>query len=298
MDTPNSRERRRLKRQRIFAPPGGELIRSGDAFIRLRPTPRSRPEEARQIIIENSLWFSSVKSQDDWFEGRPRFAWPQEAVTYQQILELARRHCRSQVAAQREADRIFAEIQDPRVLAERKAKLQAEHENLYAESSIASFFRNPLIAGHWAQYASRGQGYGLVFNLALPWTFVGARGEPPSRWAPFPVSYVAPTQRPCLHLQIGPSNPTAAFEELRGALLTKSSEWSNQREARFIRVGVPAGLVTFPPTSLRALVLGYDMDEVDKRTMLDLTAQRPEKLEIYQSRHSQEHYALELERIA
>ncbi len=187
---------------------------------------------------------------------------------------------------------------DPIALAWKQIDIEAKLHRLYGGSSILSFFRDPMVPRYWAQYASNGSGYGLVFDFSVPWVLTSFLGEREGPAVPFKVEYVDRFARPEVGLSIAPSRPSEAFDDIRSALLTKSRDWSEQREYRMVRVGIPAGMAKFPPRSLRALVLGYDISESDRVGLLALAAERAQPVEVWRTILSSKHFGLDMERIA
>lgn len=253
------------------------------AYVRLRAFSLKHPEEPEQIILGNTIWFGSVASQDDIFEGRPRFEFDREPPSIESIRELARRRMRnaSEKSIQRVVKEIWANVSDPFVYAVRKAALSKRSAELYNQSSILSFFRDTTVQRNWADYAENGTGYALIFDFREPWIFCGASGLEESEWVPFEVKYVSADNTPAIRLHIGPVNRDEAFGDIEAGLLTKSDEWRAQSEERLIRVGVPAGHVVFPPNSLRAVVLGYNIDPDRIRQLVEINARRDPRLPLF-----------------
>jgi hypothetical protein len=293
----NSKTRRRAKRDARWRPDAAKLIRDGDAYLRIRPPIATRPEEIEQILAQNKIWFSSIRNQDDGFEGDPKVEWRGGFPSEDQVLGLARRMLQDEEEARQQAHRILDRLANPVVFEQMKVDLKARIKDLYAESSITSFFRDPLRAGFWDQYSDRGKGYGLIFNMATPWHFIAMLDTSPNKWVPFEVAYVPPLDRPSIPVDATRVTPEAGFDDIKTALLTKSDEWAAQREERFIRVGIPNGLVDFPPDSLRAVVLGHDISGEDKKTILKLAAKRSNRISVFSSVRSPQYYALDLRRI-
>lgn len=269
----------------------------GDAgYIRLRSRPSLRPAEIREILLEDRLWFSSITDQDDIYEGRPLFRWREQPVELEAVRELSRRHLPWQPdhVVEAHVELVMARMGNPRIAQLTRNEYQAALTELYGSSSIACFFRDPVRQGHWASYADRGRGYGLVFDFSHPWNMVTARDMEPIEAVPFPVTYVPLLQRPVIELSFEPTDPGSAFEDLKAALLSKSDEWFHQQEERIFRAGIPAGHVIFPPDSLRALILGYAMNAEDRESVLAAVAARRSPLALFEVVPGAEDYRLEL----
>lgn len=270
------------------------LLLEDAAYVRFRPCLENRQHEPSELIRESKIWFSSVQEQDDRFEGRPLFEWDCTPPDPKRILELSRKKTASEAEAKRETRRILGLLADPITQEWVKYDIEQALSRLFSESSIVSFFRSPFIQNDWYRYSDQGRGYGLVFDLSIPWIFQGAEGFPSKPWVPFRVEYVPNIRRPCIQLRLGPADPRESFDDVTKALLTKSADWSAQREERFIRVGVPAGHVRFPPESLRAIVFGDRINDTNRQHILSLARTRSTPLPVFETRESRKHFSMDL----
>jgi len=250
------------------------------AYVRLRPSTRIETEP-REIILDNRIWFGSVASQDDIFEGSPPFSVDPQSVNYESILELTRRNMHGARAIEIElaAKKMFKELSDPNVFKERTQAFIDHYLQLFRSSSILSLFREAHVQRNWSEYAERGRGFGVVFDFREPWAYESAPGLN-GRWAPFNVRYIPADHPPVINVRADPVNREDGFNDIETALLTKSDEWSNQNEARLLRVGIREGHVTFPSCSLRAVILGYDAQEEVENHIIELCAARPCPIQI------------------
>ena len=250
--------------------------------MRLRPASRldTEPEE---IIIDNRIWFGSVSSQDDIFEGNPPFTADPNDVNFESIAALAKRQMpdASMSEIQRVAQQIFDELSEHETFERRSKALFERYGSIFRRSSILSFFRDPTVQRNWNEYATQGMGYGIVFDFRQPWRFEAAPGLD-GVWVPEPVEYVPAEEPPVIKIQVAPVGGDEARRDIEIALLTKSDEWANQREERLFRVGIGPGHVTFPPKSLRAILLGYNCTDDTKARIARLCERRPIPLPIFQ----------------
>jgi hypothetical protein len=277
-----------------------ELILSGNSYLRLRSFPADRPNEARELLIENRMWFSSIGRQDDIFEGRPLFGWREAPPTLEELKEVVRRQSPDLSVQDTEAIAydFFHKTQDPVLYEAAKRNFERRFRDIYQASSIACFFTDPFGVRNWLNYADRGRGYGLLFDLSIQWRFEAAEGMGQSDWVPIEVDYVARDARPKIELAFGPSDPLNAFSDIQGALLTKSDEWRDQKEERFVRVGIPNGYVLFPPESLKGLLLGHDIESTNREKLIELVRERPMPIAVFETRVSDQHLAIELRPVA
>ena len=251
------------------------------AYVRLRPSARIDTEPS-EIMLENRIWFGSVASQDDIFEGSPTFSADPSTVNLDSIRRLAQRQMREARAEQIEAEarRIFEELSDPRIFEHRMQLLSNRYRDIFRASSILSFFRDPTVQRNWHDYASQGRGFGAVFDFREPWQYECAPGLP-GEWVPFPIRYVSADEIPAIQVQAAPVGAQEGFADIETALLTKSDEWSNQGEERLFRIGIGPGHVEFPERSLRAMLLGYDCPVETQQHIMQLAAQRVEPLPVF-----------------
>lgn len=272
------------------------LVRNGHAYCRLRPFLREFPNQERELLLENRIWFSDISRQDDIFEGRPLFRWENAEVTRADLLAMSHRQAPhlSRVEREQLVAHMYARHQDHIERQIMQAWVEVDTEAMYASSSICCFFRNPCEPRFWTEYADRHRGYALLFDFSAAWRMQTFRGHGPINIVPMPVQYVDVLHRPTVTLSLGVRGGEDAFTELEKALLTKSAEWSNQGEFRIVRVGMGAGHVEFPAESLVGVVLGHHIADADRRTLTELRAERELPLPLYEARPSRTLYGMDL----
>jgi hypothetical protein len=270
------------------------VIDAGDRYFRLRSF--DRPEEPEQIILKSQIWFSDVQSQDDIYEGRPRIEWPGPRPTEPQVRSTVSEQLRHLPAEhlEREIQAAISRVREESLWEIDKAWIIFEIEKYFLGSSICSFFPECLNARAWAQYAAKGTGYCLVFNFSKPWRFSATQKGVPIDMLPVPVTYTEVPQRPVINVSGAPSSPEQTIGDVRNALLTKSDQWAEQKEARLIRVGVPAGPVDFPSESLEGIIFGYGISRENRQRLLELNKMRKSPLAFYAVSRSHASYGLEL----
>lgn len=272
------------------------MIRDGRAYCRMRPFLRDFPNQERELLLENRIWFSYISQQDDIFEGRPLFRWKDSKVTRAELLAMSHRQAPHLSHAERESavDNMFAKCQDRLERQIIEGWVEIDTEALYASSSICCFFRNPCEPRFWTEYADRHRGYALLFDFSRVWRMQAFRGHVAINVVPMPVQYVDALHRPTVTLSLSTSGGDEAFEELEKALLTKSSGWANQGEFRIVRVGIGAGHVQFPAASLVGVVLGHQIDDADRRALAELRDARDLPLPFYEACPSGTSYGMDL----
>lgn len=251
------------------------------AYVRLRPATRL-PAEAEDIVLGDRIWFGSVASQDDIFEGAPHFVADPNSLDLETITRLVARNMVGASSSDVDAfaSRMFADLSDPAIFAERIGLMIERYGQLFRGSSILSLFRSPTVQRNWSDYASRGAGYGAVFDFRVPWPLEGAKGIIVPA-VPFPVEYVPADDPPVIRVRAAPVYGGEGFEDIKVAMLTKSDEWESQGEERLFRVGVGPGHVEFPAASLRAMLVGYAMTEEAEKHMLELCRSRSVPIPVF-----------------
>lgn len=203
----------------------------------------------------------------------------------------------SEDQVQRQVDVMMGRVLDPQINAEMRAGIEQILSELYRRSSILSFFKDPRVQAYWAQYANQGRGYGLIFDFSEPWRFPIFEGFEDTPVVPFPVDYVPAHDRPPIDLHFSPMDRRRGFEDLQRGLLTKDIHWREQREERLVRCGIEAGHVEFPPSSLRAVVLGYAVDDERDASVLEAVAARTDELLVLRTVADRDTFNLRLEAI-
>jgi hypothetical protein len=244
------------------------------AYVRLRPATRL-PVEAEEIISGNRIWFGSVASQDDIFEGAPHFVADPSSLELEAVTRLVAKNMAGASSAEIDAfaRRLLSELSDPRIFAERTGLMIERYGQLFRGSSILSLFRDPRVQRNWSDYATQGAGFGAVFDFREPWPLESAQ-DLELLAVPFPVDYVPADQPPTIQIRAAPVNGDEGFDDIRTALLTKSDEWSSQGEERLFRVGIGPGHVEFPAASLRAMLVGYGASKETEELIVELCRTR------------------------
>lgn len=275
------------------------LIEAGDLHVRFRPF--SVEGEPHQILLENQIWFSSMTTLDDAFEGRPSFVWDETIPTRANLNDrlFALEPNRPLYERLETVEAVLQGLTNDELRLLNMAYIENAVRDLYLKSSVCCFSKNPRSQRFWAQYADKGTGYALLFDFTHPWHIQAMAEKPDIAMVPFPVSYVAGNERPAVRLSLlGMAAQSERFESIQNGLLSKSTEWSDQCEERLIRIGMGGGLVSFNPESLCGIVLGYDQCRANEREALirECVARQP-RIPIYQAYLVGESYEVRLERL-
>lgn len=264
----------------------------GNPYVRMRSF--RRENEIEDILLRDLIYFGSVRSQDDIYEGRPNFRWFDTDVSAGHVYRLARRNMRwaSEQEVRDKTNEIMALAADPIQLAVWQGWNEISLEKLYSTSSICSFFRSAKKQQFWASYGDGGTGYALIFDFSIPWRYVGVADSPESNWVPFKVNYVDADRRPAVDLHFGPTTGADGWNMINRALLMKSNEWAGQGEWRLVRLGLGAGQVAFPASSLCGVVLGYGVSPENERRTVEIARNRPIPLPVVKAAASSTGYQL------
>ena len=140
------------------------------------------------------------------------------------------------------------------------------------EVAICSFSTLPNNALMWTHYADQHRGFCLGFDpglirerrprimdCVLPWHVVYTDGNP----------FYSILNNP-LNIEAFSSDHAMLFGLIQMALTRKSTAWSYEKEFRFVRMVDGCGFVKFDPSAVVEIVLGCNMSEYDRKTLLNL----------------------------
>lgn len=105
----------------------------------------------------------------------------------------------------------------------------------------------------------------------------------------YPVIYR--DERPTINL----IRRSVGAELLDKLLLTKASGWSYEREWRMVAQDIRTRLRSFPPQTLREVILGARINSFDRTTILEAIQKSPSKPEIFQAKASTTEFKMLLE---
>jgi len=274
-----------------------ELIQLGEIHARFRTFAAGLPDQERQIVAENLMWFADVRSLDYTFEGRPLFTWSDLIPTREDVMALSyRQEPFLPLFARLElVERMLTNVRDDAERTWMMARIEEETREIYGRSSVCCFCTDPRLHRLWGQYADNGRGYALLFDFRTPWRMEAFAGHPAIDMVPFPIVYRAGPERPAIELSLA-RNTNNPFEDVEHGLLTKSEVWRDQAEERIVRIGLASGLVPFPADSLCGVVLGYASDQFPERRqgLIDLCRKGRSIVPVYQARRSMRGYEIEL----
>lgn len=239
------------------------------------------------ILKRQEVYFASVKSMNDPFEGRPRFTMPSRTAV--------KNHLKKKGAKQK----------DVNLLAQRAMKdLEHNFSTIYAinESYIADTgllcltpIRDNLLM--WAHYADSHKGVCFGFEVNSPYDGVFGYGYDVIYKDDYPEISLLDLDLVMTHRK----KPSALTEEVLETftdrqLLTKSKSWRYEKEVRFQRppLSYGVGVLEFPKEQLRSMILGCNMDSANKVEAVDLAIKNFPHIKIYQASLSHDKYQLDI----
>lgn len=155
-------------------------------------------------------------------------------------------------------------------------------------SSVCCFNRKWDDPRMWAQYADNHRGYCLAFELNIDW---------PEDAVPFHVKYVE--DRPEIDLAADTTEGRdAAKRYIDDSIFTKSIHWRDEQEVRIFRPDVPAGLLAFPPSALKAVYLGLQIDPLNLNRIVAAVSKREQRIPVYKLRLHPTRYDFELQQVS
>ena len=270
------------------------------SYFRLRTFRDELPNQEREILVDNRIWFGAIRDMDDVFEGRPRFIFGNSRVDRDEMIALSRRMEPDLTEAERQdqVQRIVDSNANPVIREITMAWQQYDEEQLYASSSVCCFSKGPPTQRQWHYYAGQGKGYALIFDLSHPWRMQSVRDGTAIDVIPRPVHYSPERVRPTIELSFRSRSTAKHWKDVERALLTKSKDWDDQLEYRFVRIGLAPRLVDFPPESLVGVAFGYEMSAQKKDQLVGLLQERSTPVELFEARVSATHLAIDLVQVA
>jgi hypothetical protein len=157
----------------------------------------------------------------------------------------------------------------------------AEEQNQYfrelmAGSAVTCFSEDPLSILMWAHYADQHRGICFEFQEQLAGRFVG-----------LPVVYT--NERP-----VSDTTRLQHVDTLKALVLTKSSHWAYEKEHRMISYREKAGVRSFPPESLKSVILGARISLKHEAEIRSLVAARHVPIAITRVELSETKYELQI----
>lgn len=240
---------------------------------------------AREVLLEHRVFFPAGSSFNDPFELRPRILpnqSPADRIVYESDVRRRRfKHApNSQWLPARSLARARASSPD------NLRRMVDTHRQEYGFISLTEACDSLLM---WAHYSDSHRGYCLEFSLtANDWK---------RDFMPFKVEYSSARPRIPTSLLLRSPNRLSEAERsqlVRAMFLTKSNEWSYEREWRVLSESSNSK-VDIRPSALTAVILGANMAANDRRFIARTVAKRSPSLRVMQATIHAEDYKLNIE---
>jgi hypothetical protein len=236
----------------------------------------------QKTFTHEEVYFASPADFNDPFDCRVCASFDgSDADWLDYYCRLAHKHLPNLTVEQRETEArrwlAAGRHNDPKAQREMLADLQREADGLgiYCVTAL-----NDSLA-MWARYADGHRGICLEFEH-----LVGLFHPSSSCRAAIDVQYS--DQLPVVSVLCGDSGKVAVAH-----LLTKSSEWRDEHEYRFIDFGGP-GVRKFTSNGLVGVILGCRIPEADRHLIRDWTAAVQSKPRLYEAVIKEGEYALQI----
>ena len=245
-------------------------------------------QEPERILCDSMLWCADPRMFNDPFDCKPNLVMtdiPVDEAVHRAEAMIRRRglppHHPQAMALMRSARE--GRFSSPEL---REALRRGMQESI-DRSSVCCFNGKWDDPRMWAQYADNHRGYCLAFELDGDW---------PEDAVPFHVKYVE--ERPQIDLAADTMEDTdAADRYIDDSIFTKSIHWRGEQEVRIFRPDVPPGLLAFPPSALKAIYLGLQIQPANRDRLVAAANKRGQRIPIYQLHLHQARYEFVLEQI-
>lgn len=249
-------------------------------------------EYEREILLENRLYFSSPSSFNDPFEARPHLTFSRNArISRDEAMAITARQAPGLSRNKRKlvARSMVKNSRNPEVSQEVVRQMREAIQANFHGASIKCFCEQPDSLLQWAYYANCHRGIRLEFAGIHNWRFVDDTGE----------------ARPVALSKVRYSDTYPAIDadldfdgnELMAALLTKSKEWTHEKEWRALRIQTLPGHQQFGPRDVVSLVLGRRIADDQADALLALCKQRSTPIQVYRAVLADNSFRVELEAI-
>lgn len=221
-------------------------------------------QNAEDIIVNDRMRWQSPTAFNDPFDCVPRFDTGVGDAAFRDWMRAAQKRAGGGI---RRADRRSAVTRNTRQKKDFIGKLEASFIAKLRESSVTCFSlacNQPLM---WAHYGDSHTG--VMFEFEEPVadiTFCGLN-----------VEYVE--KRPL----VDPTAFRAGDDELKKAILTKSSDWAYEQEVRMVEYRRVPGPRSFDPSYLKSVTLGLRISAEDRQAIVDLVGQRRTSIAVLQA---------------
>jgi hypothetical protein len=239
-------------------------------------------EKHKSIFTSHQVWFPTPLDFNDPFDCRIEPSW--EGTVAQHIVFFTRvlmnQAGLDYAAAVKRAKQLVATgkhvVTPDRVQAADSLRL-----DLLATMGVYCLSEERGSILMWGHYSTCHKGFCLGFDTSIPDGLFG-RAEQVTYSQDLPVAAMV----------VDSEN-----DIVRKMLLTKSCDWSYEREWRIIEFDNVPGLITYPPESLVEIIFGLEMDETHKAALRQLARDAGCHSRFFQARKQPGQYALAFDEV-
>jgi hypothetical protein len=240
----------------------------------------------RRILTDNELYLASSAQFNDPFDAALPFRYKEEQLTPDNIfLKLWKTGKESfpdlndsELTAKAYEQQNSGRFEDGTYWKEHYEDFKKENQERFGILSLTSKNDNLLM---WSHYANSHQGFCVGFDKYILWDLIQGSLSPVDYQTVFPEAGLFDDN---LHF----------FTSL---LTTKSSEWEYEQEYRFTKVDAARQVFNFPNEAVLEIILGYNMLEGDKTTIVKLAKAKYPNAAIFQSNMSLNRFGLDMIKI-
>lgn len=251
------------------------------------------PHQLR-ILTQDEFFFSSARHFNDPFDSRIPIRYDEgtrdEVVAHWSFFFANEFPADTQARHRQMAEQHYdsGTFRTPEFL-ERARRVSQEYPlNNMGVFSLSPVFANILL---WSHYSQSHSGFALGFltqdlrNLAL--TYTVHTGQ---------IMTVQQVKYSATHPDLNAYRNTLQ-ERFDGQFLTKADDWNYEQEFRILLKGGTDQTVRIPVDLVRRVILGCQVTEPDRQTMIDILRDRRDQPGLFQAQRAERSFALRFRRI-
>ncbi|MDA0118050.1 DUF2971 domain-containing protein [Vibrio sp. T11.5] len=246
----------------------------------------------KSIICEQQVYFASVLSMNDPFEGLPSYKVPSR--------QEVKRHLIAKGAKRKNVNKLLPlameDIQHNFVNARSLDEAHAAETGLLCMTP----HRDNLLM--WSHYADSHQGVCIGFDIKRPFDEEFGIGYDVEYSNKYPEICLLQRDWLMTEAKVGRTllDKQAREDLMTKHYFTKSTEWAYEDEVRFMRpaLGAGVGLMPFPSSQIKEVIIGCRVPEEKKAEIIRLVSEHCPHSKIIQSSISKYTYGLDFEVIS
>ncbi len=246
----------------------------------------------KSIICDQQVYFASVMSMNDPFEGLPSYKLPNRQEVKNHLIEKG--------AKRKNINKLLPRaMEDMRHNYDRARTVDEAYASKTGLLCMTPHRDNLLM---WSHYADSHQGICVGFDIKRPYDVEFGVGYDVEYSEKYPE--ICLLQRDWLYTEakVGRTlmNQQAREDLMTKQFYTKSKEWSYEDEVRFVRppYGEGVGLMPFPKSQIKEVIIGCRVPENKKEEIIALVTKYCPNTDIIQSHISKHEYGLTFESLS